>query len=80
MLYMIITGYFLDDASDEFTNDPIFKTLLEKDTLASQPTISRFFSRMNEDILNQFLTIDKLLRKRIYSIQIPEAIILDLVY
>ena len=32
MIYMIITGYFEDDASDELTNDPVFKSVLEKDT------------------------------------------------
>ena len=78
MIYLIIAGYFEDDASDELTNDPVFKAVLEKDALASQPTVSRFFNRMNEDTLNQFLTIGRILRKRIYSIQMPEAIILDL--
>ena len=34
MIYMIIAGYFEDDASDELTNDPVFKSVLEKDTLA----------------------------------------------
>ena len=78
MIYLIIAGYFEDDASDELTNDPVFKAVLEKDALASQPTVSRFFNRMDEDTLNQFLTIGRILRKRIYSIQMPEAIILDL--
>ena len=49
---MIIAGYFEDDASDELTNDPVFKSVLEKDALASQPTVSRFFNRMDEDTLN----------------------------
>ena len=40
MIYMIIAGYFEDDASDELTNDPVFKSILEKDALASQPTVS----------------------------------------
>lgn len=35
MIYMIIAGYFEDDASDELTNDLVFKTVLEKDALAS---------------------------------------------
>jgi len=35
MIYMIIAGYFEDDASDELTNDPVFKSVLEKDALAS---------------------------------------------
>ena len=39
MIYMIIAGYFEDDASDELTNDPVFKSVLEKDALASQPTV-----------------------------------------
>ena len=51
MIYMIIAGYFEDDTSDELTNDPVFKSVLEKDTLASQPTLSRFFNRMDEDTL-----------------------------
>ena len=78
MIYMIIAGYFEDDASDELTNEPVFKAVLEKDALASQPTVSRFFNRMDEDTLNQFLAIGKMLRNKIYHIQLPEAIILDL--
>ena len=78
MIYMIIAGYFEDDASDELTNDPVFKSILEKNALASQPTVSRFFNRMDEDTLNQFLTIGRMLRKKIYSIQMPQAVIMDL--
>ena len=78
MIYMIIAGYFEDDASDELTNDPIFKAVLEKSVLASQPTVSRFFNRMDDDTLKQLLEITRVLRKRIYSIQLPQAIILDL--
>ena len=78
MIYMIIAGYFEDDASDELTNDPVFKSVLEKDALASQPTVSRFFNRMDEDTLNQFLAIARVLRRKIYSVQMPQAVILDL--
>ena len=78
MIYMIIAGYFEDDASDELTNDPVFKAVLNKEALASQPTISRFHNRLDEDSLNQFLSISRILRKEIYSIQMPESVILDL--
>ena len=78
MIYMIIAGYFEDDASDELTNDPVFKAVLDKAALASQPTISRFFNRMDEETLNQFLDISRILRKKIYSVQMPGAAILDL--
>lgn len=33
---------------------------------------------MDEDSLNQFLSINQILRKKVCSIQMPEAIILDL--
>ena len=33
MIYMIIAGYFKDDTSDELTNDPVFKAVLNKGTL-----------------------------------------------
>ena len=52
MIYMIIAGYFEDDASDELTNNPVFKSVLEKDALASQPTVSRFF---NPTVLQQHM-------------------------
>ena len=78
MIYMIMAGYFEDDASDELTKDPIFKAVLEKSALASQPTVSRFFNRMDEDTLKQFQEISQILRKRIYNIQMPQAVILDL--
>lgn len=78
IIYIIIAGYFEDDSSDELTNDPVFKAVLNKDTLASQPTLSRFHNRMDEDSLNQFLSINQILRKKVYSIQMPEAIILNL--
>ena len=61
MIYMIIAGYFEDDASDELINDPVFKSVLEKDAT-----------------LNQFLEISRVLRRKIYSIQMPQAVILDL--
>ena len=51
------------------TNDPVFKSVLEKDALASQPTVSRFFNRMDKDTLNQFLAIARVLRRKIYSVQ-----------
>ena len=76
MIYMIIVGYFEEDASDELTNDPVFKAVLNKETLASQPTISRFYNYMDKDSLNEFLVINKPLRKKIYSIQLPEESVL----
>lgn len=78
MIYQIISAYFKDDCADELTLDPVLNAILEKDGLASQPTLSRFFNRMGEDTLIQFDDIDKSLRDIIYSIKRPEHMLLDL--
>lgn len=78
MIYMIISGCFEDNVSDELTNNLVIKAVLNKDALESQPTISRFHNRLDEDSLNQFLSIGIILRKKIYSIPLPLVIILDL--
>ena len=78
MIYQIISAYFEDDCADELTIDPVFNAILEKNSLASQPTLSRFFNRMDEDTLLQFDDIDKSFRDIIYSIKCPEHMLLDL--
>lgn len=77
-IYQQLAGYFTDDDSDELTIDPIFTNLLDKDSLASQPTMSRFFNRMDDITLMQFDWILYLLRKKIYSIRKPEMVLLDI--
>lgn len=78
MIYQIICGYFTDDCADELTNDPVLTAALGKGALASQPTISRFFSRMDEATLKQFGQITRQLRRRVYTLKKPELVLLDL--
>lgn len=78
MIYQILSAYYTDDCADELTTDPVMTAILDKDALASQPTLSRFFNRMDDDTLDQFNRINAQLRKRIYSIQKPECLLLDL--
>ena len=47
-IYQIFSGYFNDDDADELVTDPIFRTVLGKDALASQPTMSRFYNRLDD--------------------------------
>ena len=54
MIYQVISAYFQDNCADELTLDPVFHAVLDKESLASQPTLSRFFNRMDEDTLVQF--------------------------
>lgn len=78
MIYQILAGYFNDNDADELSNEPIFKRILEKSSLASQPTLSRFFNRMDEDTLTQFNEICKTLRALVYGIKRPKMVLLDL--
>lgn len=77
-IYQTIAGYFQDDDADELTNDPVFNNILDKKSLASQPTMSRFFNRMDEDTLVQFEQISKIMRQKIYSIKHPDNVLLDI--
>lgn len=77
-IYQLIASYFEDDCSDELTNDPIMTEILEKESLASQPTLSRFFNRMDENTLAQLDQIESKMREIIYSIKHPEHMLFDL--
>lgn len=78
MIYQIIMAYFEDNCADELTTDPVFTAILEKKALASQPTLSRFFNRMDESTLEQFHELMTKFRKIVYTVKVPELMLLDL--
>ena len=61
MVYQIISAYFEDDCADKLTLDPILNAILEKNSLASQPTLSRFFNRMDKIPSCSLMTLIKAL-------------------
>ncbi len=78
MIYQIFGTYYEDNCADELRHDPVLSAVLGKDALASQPTLSRFFNRMDDDTLRQFDDIMRQLRKKIYSIRMPEFVLFDI--
>ena len=68
MVYQILGAYFEDDCADELTNDPVLTAILGRQALASHPTLSRFFNRMDDSTLRQFYDIMRKLRKVVYGI------------
>ena len=60
------------------TNDTAGFRIHKDDALASQPTLSRFFNRMDTDTLSQLNQITRELRKVIYSIKKPEFMLFDI--
>jgi len=78
IIYQILGAYFTDDTAAALKNDPVFTSVLEKDTLASQPTLSRFYNRLDEKTIGQLDEINRVILKRSYSICKPEHILLDI--
>ena len=78
IICQILGAYFIDDTADALKNDPVFTSVLEKDTLASQPTLSRFYNRLDEKTIDRLDEINRVILKRAYSIQKPEHILLDI--
>lgn len=76
-IYQTIAGYFNDNDSDELTSEPVLNAILEKEGLASQPTMSRFFNRMDDETMMQFEAIHASMRDIVYTIKPPEQIIFD---
>lgn len=62
MIYQIFGTYYEDNCADELRYDPVLLALLGKETLTSQPTLSRFFNRVDDDTLWQFDNIMQQLR------------------
>ena len=78
VIYQILGAYFEDDCADELIHDPVLTAILDKKVLASQPTLSRFFNRMDETPLNQFYVLMRRFRKVVYAIKRPQLLLLDL--
>ena len=77
MPYQVFGTYYEDNCADELRHDPVLSAVLGKEALASQPTLSRFFNRMDDDMLRQFDDIMCQLRKKIYSIQMPQFVLFE---
>ena len=78
VLFQIMAAYFQDDHADALRNDPAFTAAVGKETLASQPTLSRFHNRLDENTLAQLEEMLRTIRSRAYSVEMPEHVLFDL--
>lgn len=78
MLYQITAAYFQDDHADALRNDPAITAAVGKEALASQPTLSRFHNRLDDNTLMQLEEMLRTLRERAYSNKMPEHVLFDL--
>lgn len=77
-IYQIIAGYSEDDAADQLTNDPVFTKIMGTPTLASQPSLSRFFRRFDENSIEQLGEANQELLDKVHKFRDLKALILDL--
>jgi len=78
VISQIFLSYYNDNDADELAYEHVLTTALNKDRIASQPSISRFFSRMDETTIKQLNCILTKLRRMAYAIKRPEFIVFDL--
>ena len=78
VLFQIMAAYFQDDHADALRNDPALTAAVGKETLASQPTLSRFHNRLDENTLAQLEEMLRTIRSRAYSVEMPEHVLFDL--
>ncbi len=72
-----IAGYHCADDADELRAEPLVTQLLNKTSLASQPTLSRFYHRLTKETSKQLEHVNQQLLHRFYQVQTPESFIFD---
>lgn len=78
LIYTTIAGYSSDFASNSLRHDPIFTRILGKDSLASQPTISRFVNDLDEKAIRSFNRLLEILFEKGNPVHSTKQIVLDL--
>jgi len=77
-IYQIIAGYYEDDAADQLTNDPVFTQVIDTPALASQPSLSRFYTRFNQKSIDHLNHANQELCDKIHAFRKSQALFIDL--
>ncbi len=77
-IYQIIAGYTEDDAADQLTKDPVFTQIIGTDALASQPSLSRFFRRFDNQSNEELNQANQKLIDKVHQFRESKALIFDL--
>ena len=77
-IYQNLLGYHSDNAANNLRDDTTLQTILEKEDLASQPTISRVNNAHSKENIEQYQNANFELLDTIYEKETPEKITFDL--
>ena len=78
LIYTTIADYQSDDASDYLRHGPVFTGILDKDALASQPTVSRCINSLDEKAIEDFNRLLEILFKKANPPCSTKYLVLDL--
>ncbi len=76
-IYQHLGGYHTDDHADDLHAEPLLTAILAKERLASQPTLSRFHAKSDDDTLNSLENITESLQRRVYKAKPENHVIFD---
>jgi len=77
VLLQKIAGYQNDSMTKNLSHDPVLKLCLDKDTLASQPTISRFINHLGSSAVAGLETLNRDLNKLVIKQNNQTDMIID---
>ncbi|QOY34228.1 IS1380 family transposase [Anaerobacillus isosaccharinicus] len=77
-IYQIIAGYTDDDNADQLTRDPVFTQIIGTNALASQPSLSRFFRRFDDQSMEELNQANQELIDKVHQLRESKAVIFDL--
>ncbi|WAH38849.1 IS1380 family transposase [Alicyclobacillus dauci] len=77
-LYQHIAGYHTDDHADDLAVEPLLTMLLGKESLASQPTLSRFNDKADIATSKSLECVNETLQRRVYAIKPQNQFVFDL--
>ena len=80
LIFQLIAGYDTDASANILRHDPFFQQMLEKSTLASQPSLSRFWDRISEspDALLQLQALNQAMLDKVRIQRNATELVLDL--
>ena len=78
LLFQIVAGYPADSSANILREDPIFLLVLDKDALASQSSLSRFWDRVSEETIAQFQVLNQALIDKVRLERNATEMIIDL--
>jgi hypothetical protein len=77
-IFQLIAGYAEDDTADQLTKDPVFTQILGRPSLASQPSLSRFYTRFDEESIGHLNQANQELLDKIHACRKALALFIDL--